>query len=94
MGADVVGRAHRAVDPGDGVGEDRRAGATGADGAAVERHRRGVERRRLGELDEHPGVLGRPQVHRERAAGGDQAVGDGAVVDADADRAPAPSTPG
>ena len=46
----------------------------------------GVEDRRLGELDEHPRLLRRPQVHGERPAGRDQPVRDGGVVDAHADQ--------
>ena len=56
-----------------------------ADAPAVQRHRLRVEHRRLGELDEHLGVVCRPQVDAERAARRDQPVGDSAVVDADAD---------
>ncbi len=82
--AEIQRVTNLAVHPRDRLVEDRRPGGGGANGSTVQCV--AVGNRGLRELDEHPCVLAVPQVHGERAAGADEAVRDGGVVDADPDQ--------
>src|SRR5439155_15742532 len=83
--ADVDRLSHGAVDVGDRLVENRRAGAGGVEGKPVQRARGQVHLDRLGELADDGAVLATHDVDRERPALGDEAVGDRFLLDRDAD---------